>query len=804
MRVFRYIIVWLPILLIHTAGYGQGRVSGIVRDASNGERLIGATAVYQDRGVVTDNNGFFSISITQSDSITISFVGYSSLSLCVTGLTDTIVDINLVPGIGLGEFEVTAPRLQSSNVATLTTAELQSLPSLTGKPDVMRAMQMLPGIMGQSEGSSLLLVRGGNPGENMYLFDQVPIIYVNHLGGFMSVFNPDIINSLDLYKGAFPARYGGKLSSIVNITQREGNNNEFRGSYQLGITDLSLTLEGPITPKTTFIFTGRKTLFDIFLLAASSLSEGNDARVFYGFHDVNAKVSWKPDTRQSFHFNVFQGDDYLNSRSKKNKIFPNDKSNLTYIWGNWMLSGGWKYMASPRLFTENTIGYTHYRNKEMQKFSYAIQNEVISRDSWFLSSVGMLTAVSAWKYLATDNVEVNFGLNTSFASLLPAYANHTHITTPVSFSKSNTFENALYLENKISLPWKIELTAGVRGVHFYNDSYHDIKAEPRLGIQRNIAQNQQVNFSYMQVNQFSHLLFTPGSIFSNEVWIPAGGHILPSKSHQYTLGWTGSFANGTYLPEVNLYYKTMSDLAAYKEGFVNLRGDANWQSKIESGGKGEALGAEFMLRKTKGRITGFASYAWSRATRVFPEINQEQPFRFDFDRPHSISIAASYAFNKRSALNFSWVFQTGLPYTPVIGRQLTPSLIYDDDGRPFMYETFIYGDRNSGRMKNYHRLDFSYSINRFSRSNNLISTWSFGLYNAYNRKNPVYYYYNTDATGGIINPELGNVDYKPFALYQYALFPIIPTVSYKYYFNQGDKTDKPSFFQRLRNLLYHD
>jgi hypothetical protein len=145
-----------------------------------------------------------------------------------------------------------------------------------------------------------------------------------------------------------------------------------------------------------------------------------------------------------------------------------------------------------------------------------------------------------------------------------------------------------------------------------------------------------------------------------------------------------------------------------------------------------------------------------------------------------------------------------LPYTPVIGRQLTPSLSYDDDGRPFMYETFIYGDRNSSRMKNYHRLDFSYSINRFSKSNNLISTWSFGLYNAYNRKNPVYYYYNTDASGGIINPELGNVDYKPFALYQYALFPIIPTVSYKYYFNQRDKTDRPSFFQRIKNLLYHD
>lgn len=803
MRIIQLLFLACSMLFIQLTAHAQIRVSGLIKDASNGERLIGATVLYSGKGTLTDNNGFFSLSLAKGDSITFSYVGYATEKIYVSGRADTLLEINLLPGTLLGQVEVKATRIPGNNVATLSPLEIQSLPSISGKPDVMRAMQLLPGIMTQSEGSSLLLVRGGNPGENMYLFDHVPLIYVNHLGGFMSVFNPEIINSLDLYKGAFPARYGGKLSSIVNITQREGNNSQFKGSYHLGLTDLSLTFEGPLSKNTSFIVTGRKTVFDLLMLTFSSLDQGNDAKAFYGFHDINAKVSWRPDTRNSFHFNIFQGDDYWNFMQKKKKNFPDEKSKISYIWGNWMLSAGWKHIASPRLFVENNIAYTRYRNSERQRFSFGSDEGVVKRNSWFMSSVDMLTAVSAWKYLATDNWKLNFGLNSSYTTLLPAFAKHSHQDFPIAFSKSNTLENALYLENHFTLPWQLELTAGIRGVHYMNGSFQDFKAEPRLVLQRNLAENHQVNLSYMHVNQYSHLLFAPGSLFSNEVWIPAGNHILPSKSNQYTLGWAGSFAEGNYLSEANLYYKTLTDLATYKEGFVNLKGDANWQSKVESGGKGEAWGAEFMLRKTKGTVTGFVSYIWSRAIRIFPEINKGLAFPFDFDRPHSISLSVSHHFNKRTSLHASWVYQTGLPYTPVMGRQLIPSLDYDEDGRPLMYEAYIYGQRNSSRMKDYHRLDISYTINRYS-ADKLYATWTLGLYNAYNRKNPVYYYFNTSATGEIINPESSGTAYKPFALYQLSLFPIIPNVSYKYYFNQKAKTIKPPIKERLKKLLYHE
>lgn len=804
MRVIKIIFSICILVSMHFTAFAQGRISGIVKDASNGERLIGATVYCSGKGTVTDLNGFFTLSLNKGDSITFSFVGYSPQKIYASGLVDTLVGINLMAGKLLDQVEVRTSRLPESNISTLSPMELQSLPSLSGKPDVMRAMQLLPGIMSQSEGSSLLLVRGGNPGENMYLLDNVPLIYVNHLGGFMSAFNPDIINNLDLYKGAFPSRFGGKLSSIVNITQREGNNSAFKGSYHIGLTDLSLTFEGPLSKNTTYIVTGRKTLFDAYFWAVSSLSEGNGAKVLYGFHDINAKVSWKADARNSFHFNVFQGDDYWLFKSKVDKDVPDEKSRLTYIWGNTMVSAGWKYMASTRLFAENTIAYTRYRNSENQKLSYMGEEGVTSLYSDFSSSVDMLTAISAWKFFVNDNWKLNFGLNSFFTSMLPVSAKRSNQDFPIKFLKSNTLENALYLENHFVLPWRMELTAGLRGLYYHNGGFNNIKLEPRLLVQQRLNANHQLNMSYMYVNQFSHLLFTPGSLFSNEVWIPAGGHILPSKSNQYTLGWTGDFNDGTYMAEVNLYYKDLIDLATYKEGFFNLRGDANWQSKIESGGKGEAWGAEFFLRKTKGKYTGFASYAWSRATRIFPEINHGQPYRFDYDRPHIISLSASRHFNKRASLTIAWVYQTGQPYTPVIGRQLIPSLEYDEEGRPYMYEAYIYGDRNSSRMKNYHRLDISYSVNRFSINNKLYATWTFGLYNAYNRKNPVYYYYNTGPSGEIINPESSGMAYKPYSLYQLALFTIIPTVSYRYYFNQRDKSERPSFQQRLKNLLYHE
>jgi len=802
---FKNIVLVTGFYLISIVSIAQIRISGFVKDATSGERLIGAniTETGTTKGTVTDNNGYFTLLIKTPVSIRASYIGYASVNISIASAKDTLVEISLTPGKELAAVVIRADKIMRPNVAKLTTLELQSIPSLGGKPDVMKALQLMPGIKSQSEGSSLLLVRGGSPGENMYLFDNVPVIYVNHLGGFMSVFNPDIINSIDVYKGGFPARYGGKLSSIVDITQKEGNTSGFKGSMNIGLTDLSLTLEGPVKKNASYIFTGRKTLFGLLLMAGTGIGDGNSFIMSYGFHDLNGKISWKPNAKNSLHFNIYQGDDILFYRAKKSKENPANKNHLSYTWGNWLASANWKHVVSTKLFSDNIFSYTRYRLRERQKYSYQGDYGLENVEYKYLSTVQVIALQTAWKYQARQKWAIDFGFKSSLAFNLPNYTYQSNMPSATEKDQIPTFETALYGDNKFNLSYGFQLNAGLRFVNFNTRGFADFALEPRLSLNKELNANHQLNLSYMRVNQFSHLLFTPGSLMSNEVWIPADKTIKPAASDQYTIGWIGSYGDGAYQSEVSLYYKTLKDLATYKEGFINLKGDNNWRSKVETGGKGEAYGLEVLFRKNTGNWTGFASYSCSKATRQFPEIINGFEFLYDYDRPHTASLSVNHKFSERVSLNMAWMYQTGLPYTPVIGRQLTPSLEPDENGEYINYETFIYGERNSARMKDYHRLDIGLILNNLTSENKVKSSWTFSVYNAYNRQNPVYYYYNTTSSGEIINPETSGTAYQPFNMYQMSLFPIIPTVSYKFYFEKSN-SGKKTFKKRMSNWLYQE
>ncbi|MHC1778048.1 MAG: carboxypeptidase-like regulatory domain-containing protein [Lentimicrobium sp.] len=805
MRNIRYLSFLTALMLLTLSGYSQTRISGFVKDALSGELLIGANVNEKGtlNGGITDNNGYFNILINIPAEIRISYTGYTFSDLLIVSVKDTLIEILLSPGKELSEVVIQAKGIIKPNVTKLSMNELLSIPSLSGKPDVIKALQLYPGIKSQSEGSSLLLVRGGNPGENLYLFDNVPVIYVNHLGGFMSVFNPDIINSIALYKGGFPARYGGKLSSVVDITQKEGSSSGQKGSFSIGITDFSILLEGPVNKKASYIFTGRKTLFDILTIAGSSLGRGNSYILGYGFHDLNGKISWRPNTKNSFHFNIYQGDDYLNYWSKKDKLNPENKNHMVTIWGNWLLSMNWKRVVSNNLFTEQTISYTRYRLDERQNFTYKSENDITTNKSRYLSSLQDFSVQSGWKYQPVKDWTVNFGIKTSLMIHLPNYEFNSGQLLQIEKQRTETVESAIYLDNSFDLGNGFKVDAGLRFVKFFASRFNPSVLEPRLIIYKDLNKNHQLNLSYMRINQFTHLLFTAGNIMGNEIWIPSDKEIKPSMSNQYTFGWTGIFADGSYQAEMNLYYKTMDNLTTYKEGYISLKGVNNWHSKVVSGGKGEAYGVEFLVRKTKGAWTGFGGYGWSNATRQFPAINQGYKYLFDYDRPHSASIFIQRKFSEKLTFNAAWVFQSGLPYTPVEGKQITISLEPGENGEPVYYETFIYGERNSARMKAYHRLDLGLTLNKLGANNKVKSSWTFSVYNAYNRKNPVYYYYNTSASGEIINPETNVGDYKPNNMYQLSLFPLIPMVSYKRYFDSKNE-NKETFKKKLNKWLYHE
>ena len=315
-------IICMVISSLSLSAQGVVTVTGFVKDASSGEVLIGATISDGSgvNGVYSDNNGYFTIHVQIPAKLSMTYVGYKVYELDVVSNENVFVNISLERSTSdLDEIVVTAKRKPTRmNVSTLSVIELSNIPSLGGKPDLAKGLQLLPGISSQGEASALLVVRGGDPGQNLYLFDNVPIIHVNHLGGFISVFNPDIINSIDVFKGGFPSKFGGKLSSIVDITQREGDISSLRGSFSIGVTDASFSIEGPTKLKnSSFIVTGRKTMIDFPMMALTHFSDLQDYTIFYGFHDINGKYTWKPNAKNSIMFNLYYGDDYLVFRQKK-------------------------------------------------------------------------------------------------------------------------------------------------------------------------------------------------------------------------------------------------------------------------------------------------------------------------------------------------------------------------------------------------------------------------------------------------------------------------------------------------------
>ncbi len=757
-------------------------VYGFVKDQQSGEVLAGAS-IYDTvmlKGAIADYNGYFNIKVAIPSILKISYVGYDTKTIVITDAKDSFLNIFLETSNTLAEVVVTEKRHRDDNLSGISQKELTRIPSLGGKPDVSKALQLLPGINSQKEGSSLLQVRGGDPGQNLYLFDNVPIIYVNHLGGFMSVFNPDIINNIDVYKGAFPARYGGKLSSVMDITQKKGNVSDWKGNIGLGLTDLSFCVEGPTKlDNSSFIISGRKTLIDLFMFLTSSISEANDFAVAYGFHDINSKFTWNPNEKNSINLNLYYGDDYLRYW-QSDKI---DKHKLSNVWGNVMLAGHWNRVINPKLYSKTYMSYSRYRLQN--KYNYSLTNNLEQTDFFkkSLSAVSDISINSSLKHTLFKNLVNEYGMKSSLLSYLPFYSTHSN---KESIDKSNLYSNetAVYASSKFSFLNHSDIEVGVRAVGFYSNDYSDYSIEPRINLNLGINKRHSLNAGYMNTRQYTHLLLATGGIMLNEVWFPAGKDIPASTVEQYTVGYNGDY--NYFQVQVELFYKDMADLAMYKDGYTAFEGDKNWQSKVQSKGIGSAKGIEFFIKKTTGKITGFASYSLSKATRQYPNINFGKEFLFDYDRTHVFSIFTHYQIRENIDLNLTWVYQTGLPYTPAIGKAFSPSV----EGDQTVYrEKLIYGERNSDRIRDYHRLDIGINYTKTTKHNRK-AIWSFSVYNLYNRQNPYYYYYNTNNTGEIIMPEAGS-EILPLKLYQMSFFPIIPSVSYKLFFeNDNKKTQK--------------
>ncbi len=761
----------------------QTRITGFVSDANDGERIIGANVFLHDRskGMATDQKGYFNLAVELPATLCVSCIGYEETCLKVDH-ADQPLQIRLQPLTEtLQSVDVSASRIERKtnfNTLTLNAKSIDQLPTLGSRPDIIKAAQQLPGIEAATEASSLMIVRGGNPGENLYLLDNVPLIYVNHLGGFMSVFNSEMINTMDIYKGGFPARFGGKLSSIVDLTTKKGDPSRLKGSLSAGLTDLAFAVEGPGGLKnSSFIVTGRKTLTEALLYAASQISQelgGQDYNMAYGFHDINAKYTWAPDAKNSFAFNVYEGDDYMRIWKNNEENGDIERNSIGNIWGNLLVSGQWNSAVSSRLFMANTLSFTQYRLKNNMK-AY-LRNSIDTTDFFVKTSsrVSDLSLRSDWKLFVGNAYTLEYGLQGSYLTYRP-----NHFTSSFSEASlpdiSSVLDNSLYLDNKLKLgSWFIG-SIGLRLNSFVNSGYHHFAWEPRMNLSFGIG-GSTLNLTAMRVTQNAHLMMTPGSIMNNEVWIPADARIKPATSDQASVGWQRSFWQGHVDVEIDAYYKLLRDLATYREGYSTLLGDSDWRSKVETGGKGKSYGIEMMTRFNFNRLDGYVGYTWSHTTRQFDQINNGKEYVYEYDRPHSVNINVNYQLTERWSLSALWTYQTGLPYTPVIGVQTTP--VITPEGDVDFEQTNIYGERNSARMRDYHRLDLAAKFKTKTEKGRK-AEWTFSIYNVYCRQNPFYYYYGDPKGDPLYWNQFPD---EPQQLWQRCFFPIIPSFSYKVWF----------------------
>ena len=798
-----FVLIFVLAFSTSIKGISQIKVTGFVHDLETGENLIGANILIagSQNGTTTDNQGFFSIKVNAPVTLEISFIGYQTGKVKIDSEADTLIHFGLKPGENI-EKVVVSPRNQKiKHQLKMNTAELQRLPSLGAKPDVIKAMSLNPGIQMQQEGSSVLQVRGGDPGQNLYLLDDVPLIYIHHLGGFTSVFNPDIINSLDVYKDNFPAYYGGKLSSVISITQREGDMSKTKGSASLGLTDFSFTAEGPTKiNNSSFIITGRKTFFDVFPLLYTKFDANNEYIYTYGFHDINGKFTWRADENNSFHLNFYQGDDYINFWSDED-YQPEMNHHLINIWGNLMGSARWMHAFSSGLLSTNTLSFTRYRLRDQQEGILKKETGKTTFSKKYVSAVSDLSLRSKWKYQWGEEAQTVFGFQSSLFFHQPNKVTHSFMSDRTNEKVIISGETALYMDNTLKVTRFLQGTFGARMVHYNKESYQKFFIEPRLTLDFKIAGKDALYLGYMQTNQYNHLLFTKGNIMNNEIWFPAGKSIKPSKATQFSAGLTGSFFNGLIHGTFNTYYKDMNRLTTYPEGYESIPGDMTWESKIITGGTGKAYGMEFNLAKKTGKWQGHLAYTYSNTTRQYDEINNGKAYVYEFDRPHVGKLSLRHQFNNKIGLSMVWNVQSGLPYTPAIGRQYAINVNAGSTENKY-YETLIYGERNSRRMKLYHRMDLALKYTTETKRGNK-ALWTFSLYNVYNKHNPVFYYYNDDNSDQMYRPEYRK-DFKPLKLYQVSFFPFIPTVSYKVYFNGNSNKKEESFMERLRKWLYYE
>ncbi|TDO02810.1 TonB-dependent receptor [Sunxiuqinia elliptica] len=751
-------------------------ISGHILDAQTGESLIGASVMIKELGVGTISNsyGFYSLAVAPGAyTLLCSYIGYDDYSQPVELTEDFRIEIELAPGSEeLDEIQVRGERKNQNitqvemGVEKLQTKTIKSIPALMGEVDVIKAIQLLPGVHSTAEGGSGFSVRGGSPDQNLILLDEATVYNASHLMGFFSVFNNDAIKDLKLYKGDVPAQYGGRLSSLLDVRMKDGNSKEFTGAGGIGTISSRLTLEGPLKKdKTTMLLSGRRTYMDLFL-PLSSDENVRDSRLY--FYDASLKLTHRFNDNNRLYISSYLGRDVM-----KSPYFRMGFGNRTF-------TARWNHIFSQKLFMNLTTVWSRY--------DYELGTAEDEPDSFLwesdLEDIGVKADFGL--YITPEHV-LKFGAQSFYHTFNPGAAKGTgeqSIFNEYIVDKNYALEHAAYLSHQHKIGNKLVLKYGLRvslfqsigegTVYDYDENYQVVDStlyasgdvyqnywglEPRLGVNYMIAPNWSLKFNYNRSRQTIQQATNTTAGSPLDIWFPASPNVKPQVADQLALGVFHNFQNDRYQLSVEGYYKDMQhtiDFADHADLLLNkyLEGELRV-------GDSKAYGLEFLLKKTEGDLTGWVGYTLSRAERTIPGINDGKTYVAPFDKTHDISTVLNYQLSERVSLSANWVYSTGQPVTLPIQR-------YEVNGTVIPY----YSERNGSRYDDYHRLDLSLALkSRNRKSRPWSGEWVFSIYNAYNRK-------NTWAMSFIQDSE------KPTETYaeKTYLFPIIPAVTYNFKF----------------------
>jgi len=770
-------------------------ISGFIQDKGSGEKLIGAN-VYEAtslKGTTTNTYGFYSLTLPEGKQTLVgSYVGFQKFILNFDLQKDTAITINLAGVADLEEFEVVASQSQKIQEETqmsridIPIATIQKIPALLGEKDILKALQLLPGVQSGSEGSSGLYVRGGGPDQNLILLDGVPVYNASHLFGFFSVFNTDAINSVELIKGGFPAHYGGRLSSVIDIRMKEGNTNEFHGTGSVGIVASRLTLEGPILKdKVSFIVSARRTYIDILarpIIKREFKRTGSDGVAGYYFYDLNGKVNWKISEKDRIYLSSYFGDDnfYFNV-TEQYDVSPSQSIKSTLgaglQWGNATTALRYNRVINKKLFANLTATYSRYNFSVGQstKEESDPADANFDQDLKFEYNSGIYdwSGRLDFDYIPSPDHYVKFGIGDIYHTFVPGvtvynaqFGTNDGIDTTFGNNPIYAHEYFAFVEDDFKIGPRFKVNLGLHFSGFKASSNNYTSLQPRVSMRYLITEGLSAKASYAQMQQYIHLLTNATIGLPTDLWVPSTNTVKPEDSKQIAGGLAQTFKD-KYEISVEAYYKTMSNLIDYKEGAGFFSTATGWENQIEFG-RGWAYGFEFFLQKKVGKTAGWIGYTLSWTNRQFDNLNFGKAFPYRYDRRHDLSIVWTQEISKVFDFAATWVYGTGNAVSLPIERYLSPPPNY-------FGEIYNYGDRNSFRMRAYHRLDLGF--NWHIMVGKLKSTLSFGAYNAYSRKNPFFLYfrdtYSVDKNGNTTSQK---------DLIQVSLFPVIPYVSYNFSF----------------------